>query len=66
MVWYDMINMTIEGFNSVTVGSRVKSNYRKISNIRRTKFLNVNISRLVLELCLLNPMKPGVKSRMEL
>ena len=40
--------------------------YRKISNIRRTKSLNLNVSRLVLQLSLPNPMKPGVKSRMKM
>ena len=40
--------------------------YRKISNIRRTKSPNLNVSRLVLQLSLPNPMKPGVKSRMKM
>ena len=39
---------------------------RKISNTRRTKSQNLNVSRLVLQLSLLNPMKPGVKSRMKM
>ena len=41
-------------------------NYRKISNIRRTKSQNLNDSRLVLQLSLSNPLKPGVKSRMKM
>ena len=40
--------------------------YRKISNIRRTKSTNLNASRLVLQLSLPSPMKPGVKSRMKM
>ena len=40
--------------------------YRTISNIRRTKSPNLNVSLLVLELSLSNPMKPGVKSRMKM
>ena len=40
--------------------------YRKISNIRRTKSPNLNVSRLILHLSLLNPMKPGVKSGMKM
>ena len=40
--------------------------YRKISNIRRTKSLNLNVPRLVLQLSLPNLMKPGVKSRMKM
>ena len=35
--------------------------YRKISNIRRTKSPNLNVSRLVLQLSLPNVMKPGVQ-----
>ena len=35
--------------------------HRKISNIRRTKFENFNVSHLVLQLPLPNPLKPGVK-----
>ena len=42
------------------------NDYRKISNIRRTKSQNLNVSQLVLQLSLLNPMKPGVKSRMKM
>ena len=40
--------------------------YREISNIRRTKSPNLNVSRLVLKLSLPNPMKPGVKSMMKM
>ena len=40
--------------------------YRKISNIKRTKSPNLDVSRLVLQLSLPNPMKPGVKSRMKM
>ena len=43
-----------------------KFDYRKICNIRRTKSPNLNVSRLVLQLSLPNPMKPGVKSRMKM
>ena len=38
--------------------------YRKITNIRRTNSPNINVSHLILQLSFLNPMKPGVKSRM--
>ena len=40
--------------------------YRKVSNIRRTKCQNLNDSRLVLQLSVPNQMKPGVKSRMKM
>ena len=39
---------------------------RKISNIRRTKSETLNDYRLVVQLSLPNPMKPGVKSRMKM
>ena len=35
--------------------------YRKICNIRRTKSQNLSDCRLVLQLPLANPLKPGVK-----
>ena len=37
--------------------------YRQISNIRRTKSQTLNVSCLVLQLSLPNPLKPGIKSR---
>ena len=40
-------------------------NYRKISYIRRTKSQNLTNSCLVLQLSLSNPLKTGVKSRMQ-
>ena len=41
-------------------------NYRKISNIRRTKLQNLNDRRLVLQLPFDNPFKPCVKLRMKM
>ena len=38
------------------------TDYRQISSKRRTKSQNLNVSCLVLQLYLLNPLKPGVKS----
>ena len=43
-----------------------KNTYRKVSNIRRTKFQNLNDSRLVLQLSLPNSLTPGVKLRMKM
>ena len=40
--------------------------YRKTSSISRTKSQNLNASNLVLQLPLLNPLKPGEKSRMKM
>ena len=36
--------------------------YRQFSNIRRTQSQNINVSRLVLQLSLPNPVKPGVNT----
>ena len=40
--------------------------YRQTSDISRTKSKNINVSRLVMQLSLPNPLKPGVKSRMKI
>ena len=40
--------------------------YRKISNIRRTKSPNLNVPRLVLQLYLPKLLMPGIKSRMKM
>ena len=42
------------------------SNYRKVNSIRRTKSQNVNVSRLVMQLSLPNPLKLDVKSIMKM
>ena len=40
--------------------------YHQSTNKGRPKFQNLNVSRLVLQLSLPNPMKPGVKSRVNM
>ena len=40
--------------------------YRQTYNISRTKSETLDDSRLVLQLCLLIPLKPGVESRMKM
>ena len=40
--------------------------YRKTSSISRTKFQNLNVSCIILQLSSLNPLKPGVKLRMKM
>ena len=42
------------------------STYRKLSIIRRTKFPNLNVSRLDLQLSLRNILKPSVKWKMKM
>ena len=46
--------------------SRPKDAYHQTSNISCTKSQNSNVSRLVSQLPLPNPLKPGVKSRMKI
>ena len=40
--------------------------YRKTSSIRDTKYSNLNVSHLALQLLFPNPLKPGVKSKMKM
>ena len=40
--------------------------YRQFSNMSRTQSPNTNVSRLGLQLSLSNPLKPGIKSRMNM
>ena len=47
------------------LGPLTNMDYRKVSNIRRTKSQNLNVSRLILKVSLPNPLKPGVKLRMK-
>ena len=41
-------------------------NYRKFANIRLTQSQNINVSCLVLQLSLPNPLKSGVELRMKM
>ena len=43
-----------------------QKSYRQISNISSTKSQNLNVYRLVLQMPLPNPLKPGVKTRMKM
>ena len=43
-----------------------KISYPETSNISHIKFQKINVSRLILQLSLPNPLKPGVKSRMKM
>ena len=45
--------------------SENRKTYHQVSNIRCTKSQNLNVSRLVLQLLLLNPLEPGVKQENE-
>ena len=40
--------------------------YRQTANVSHTKYQHLNVSRLLLQLSLPNPVKPSVKSRMKM
>ena len=50
----------------IHAGIEVKPYYRKTSSISRTKFQNLNVSCILLQLSSLNPLKPAVKLRMKM
>ena len=50
-----------ENFTRDTSAIKHHKSYRQLSNISDTKSQNLNVSRLVLQLYLPNPLKPGVK-----
>ena len=53
-------------FPYVDIIMKHKYVYRKTSSISHTKLQNLSVSRLVLQLSELNPLNPGVKSRMKM
>ena len=55
------VRLFFKNMYTTTTEKTSNSAYRKISNIRRTKSQNLNDSRLVLQLSLLNLLKPGIK-----
>ena len=61
LMW-DIITHPCPNFCSALTKQPLKIHeYRKLFNIRHTKFQNLTVSRLVLQLLLPNPLKPGVK-----
>ena len=50
----------------ISWGQTSQADYRKISHIRRTQNQNINDYRLIMQLPLPNPLKPGVQSRMKM
>ena len=48
------------------LGHACNQSYHQFSNISRTQSQNTKVSRLVLQLSLPNPLKPGVKLRMKM
>ena len=58
--------MRVEGACYCTEADHLVSMYRIISNIRRIKSPNLNVSRLGLQLSLRYILKPSVKWRMKM
>ena len=68
LIFYAVLQMMSSSENTGRA-KRVRSrdpSYRKISNISRSKSPNVIVPRLVLQLSLPTPIKPGVRSRMKM
>ena len=59
-------NLLMKGIQMSGSQFKWESVYRKVSNIRRTKFQNISDSRTVLQLSLPNLLKPCIKSRMKM
>ena len=62
--WTLPISLYMEAM--ATIDTTSNAAYRKISNIRRTKSLNLNVSRLGLQLSFRNVLKPKVGWRMKM
>ena len=62
----DNIFVGVKPANAMITLASPDHEYRKFSNISRTKSQNLNDSCLVLQLSLTNPLKPGVKWRMKM
>ena len=63
---YTATKISVVHFTNKVELSLHNNTHRKISCIGRTKSQNLNVSHIVLQLSLPNPLKPGVKSNMKL
>ena len=70
MTWWTVVvvmNIWTRTYTSVMSFLKPKEHYyRHTFSINSTKLKKINVSRLVLQLSLPNPMKPGVKSEMKM
>ena len=66
MVPHCVSNDISEDITSLATTKEKAKDYHQISNIRDTQTQNLNVSCLVLQLYLPNPLKPGVKPRMRM
>ena len=66
IVWLFCKKKSLPGSTCLPVQTTHQQNYRKVSNVSGTKSQNLNDSRLVLQLSLPNPLKPGDNSRMKM
>ena len=65
-IMHSNIDMNCAWSNLPRIHSYTYRTYRTISNIRRTKSQNLNVSRLGLRMSLRNILKPSVKWRMKM
>ena len=64
--WSSLVQIMAHLLRSDKLSSGMMMTYCIISNISGTKSPNLNVSRLVMQLSLPNPMKPGVKLSMKM
>ena len=66
ILWVSMYPVIRKKYNVQVLHWVSQHVYRKVSNTRRAKSQNIIASRLILQLSLPNPLKPGVKLRMKM
>ena len=66
LAWHSAAAIICFSSGRQSSNSKSTTNYRQVSNIRRTKSQHLKDSRTVLRLSLPNPLKPDVKSRMKM
>ena len=65
---HDINTLIIKNVNTTTgyITSKPSAYYRKLSNINRPKYQNLNDFRLILQLSVPNPLQPSVKYVMKM
>ena len=64
--WHWVITFQYDSSSTSEATMKNMGKYRKTSSISHTKSQNLTVSRVVLQLSLPNPLKPGVKSSMKM
>ena len=60
------ISIKSQNVDNMIINKPKTESHRKTSSISRTKSQNINVSCILLQLCPLNPLKPGVELRMKM